>query len=135
MECRARVYLLVNYFRAFCNGFPAIEFADASMRLRGIMLVFGNDPYRIRNGSKNVWGKSEMEAESTGLGGSPSSSGFAKEIMSSGRISGIPPTRVDTTYSPAQAASRMAIPKASVREVFINIVPWARTWQMLRIGS
>jgi hypothetical protein len=58
----------------------------------------------------------------------PSSSGFAKLIMSSGRISGTPPTRVDTTYNPAQAASRIAIPKDSVKEVFIKIEPWTRTY-------
>ena len=49
--------------------------------------------------------------------------------MSGGRISGTPPTRVDTTYSPAQAASKMAIPKASVRDVFMNIDPRRSTWR------
>jgi hypothetical protein len=37
--------------------------------------------------------------------------------MSSGRISGIPPTFVETTKRPAEAASMILIPKASVREV------------------
>lgn len=35
-----------------------------------------------------------------------------------GNASGTPPTFVLTTYKPAQAASRMAIPNASVSEVF-----------------
>jgi hypothetical protein len=59
---------------------------------------------------------------------SPSSSGFAKEIMSSGKISGTPPTRVETTYSPAHAASRIAMPKDSVKEVFKNMEPRTRTY-------
>jgi len=54
---------------------------------------------------------------------SPSSSGLAKDIMSSGKISGTPPTRVETTYKPAHAASRIAMPNDSVREVFKNIEP------------
>ena len=60
---------------------------------------------------------------------SPSSSGSAKLIMSSGKISGTPPTLVETTYSPAHAASRMAIPKASVSDVFMKIDPRERTWK------
>jgi len=46
-EFWAGVYLLVDYFRAFRNSFPAVKFADALVCLRGVMLVFGNDPYRI----------------------------------------------------------------------------------------
>jgi hypothetical protein len=49
---------------------------------------------------------------------SPSSSARANSIMSSGKISGIPPTLVDTTNKPAEAASMILIPNASVREVF-----------------
>lgn len=37
--------------------------------------------------------------------------------MSAGRISGTPPTRVDTTNRPALAASMMLMPNASVRLV------------------
>lgn len=47
MKFWARVHLPVNYFRALCNSFPAIELADALVRLCRIMLIFGNDPYRI----------------------------------------------------------------------------------------
>ena len=135
MEPWAGLHLPVNHFRALCDGFPAIELADTLVCLCGIMLIFRNDPYRIRNGSKDIWRQLETGAEQIGLRGSPSSSGFAKEIISSGRISGIPPTRVDTTYNPAQAASRMAIPKASVKEVFIKIVPRARTCWPLGFSS
>lgn len=59
----------------------------------------------------------------------PSSSGFAKDIMSSGKISGTPPTRVETTYKPAHAASRIAMPNDSVKEVFKNIEPRTRIYQ------
>lgn len=48
---------------------------------------------------------------------SPSSSAFANSIISPGKISGIPPTFVDTTNKPAEAASMVLIPKASVRDV------------------
>lgn len=48
--------------------------------------------------------------------------------MSCGKISGTPPTRVDTTYKPAQAASRMAMPNDSVKDVFMNIVPRDKTY-------
>lgn len=58
----------------------------------------------------------------------PSSSGSAKLIISCGRISGTPPTLVETTYNPAQAASRMAIPKDSVSDVFMKIVPRDKTY-------
>lgn len=39
----------------------------------------------------------EQEGGGGGGGDAPSSSGLANEIMSSGRISGTPPTRVETT--------------------------------------
>jgi len=42
-------------------------------------------------------------------------------IMSSGKTSGTPPTLVLTTRRPVEAASRMAVPKASVREVLRKI--------------
>ena len=54
MKFWARVHLLVNHFRAFCNGLPTIEFANALVCLHWIMLVVRNDPYRIRNGSNNI---------------------------------------------------------------------------------
>ena len=57
----------------------------------------------------------------------PSAVGAAKEIISSGRISGTPPTRVETTCKPAHAASSIAIPKDSVREVFMKMEPCWRT--------
>lgn len=47
----------------------------------------------------------------------PSSSALANSIISSGKISGIPPTFVETTNKPAEAASIILIPKASVKEV------------------
>jgi len=59
----------VNYFCAFRNGIPAVELAYALVRLRRIMLVFGNDLYCIRNGSKNIWRESETEEECIGLRG------------------------------------------------------------------
>lgn len=57
----------------------------------------------------------------------PSASGSAKLIMSCGKISGTPPTLVDTTYRPAHAASRMAIPKDSVKDVFMKMDPRDKT--------
>jgi hypothetical protein len=61
------------------------------------------------------------------VGGVPSTVGAANEIISSGRISGTPPTRVETTCKPAHAASSIAIPNASVSEVFRKIEPCRRT--------
>jgi hypothetical protein len=57
---------------------------------------------------------------------SPVVSGSAKDIMPSGSISGTPPTLVLTMYRPQQAASRMPIPKASVRDAFRKICPCTR---------
>ena len=51
----------------------------------------------------------------------PSSSVSENIIMSEGKTSGIPPTFVDTTNSPQDAASTMAMQKASVKEVFRKI--------------
>jgi len=61
------------------------------------------------------------------VGEVPSTVGAANDIISSGRISGTPPTRVETTCKPAHAASSIAIPNASVSEVFRNIEPCRRT--------
>jgi hypothetical protein len=47
----------------------------------------------------------------------PSASGIANSIMSFGKISGMPPTLVLTMKRPAEAASMMEIPNASVKEV------------------
>ncbi|OMH83370.1 hypothetical protein AX774_g3130 [Zancudomyces culisetae] len=54
------------------------------------------------------------------------SSGFAKVIMCLGRTSGIPPTFVETTNKPHDAASTIPIQNASVRLVFRNISPKMR---------
>lgn len=51
----------------------------------------------------------------------PSSFGSANTIMSSGKTSGIPPTRVETTSKPHEAASTSAVPNASVRDVLRKI--------------
>ena len=51
----------------------------------------------------------------------PSSSDVGPFVVPKGSFSGTPPTRVLTTYSPAHAASRIAIPKDSVRDVFKKI--------------
>lgn len=48
--------------------------------------------------------------------GIPSTSGSANSTSPGGRTSGTPPTRVDTTKRPADAASRIPIPNASVSE-------------------
>jgi len=61
------------------------------------------------------------------IGEVPSTVGAVNEIISAGRISGTPPTRVETTYRPAHAASSIAIPNDSVREVFRKIEPCLRT--------
>jgi hypothetical protein len=45
----------------------------------------------------------------------------AKNIISGGKTSGIPPTFVLTQRSPEDAASKIAIQKASVRDVFRKI--------------
>lgn len=128
MKLGAPVRSLVNDLRAFCDSIPAVKFADTFVSLCGVMLVFRHNLYRIRNGSKDIYGLSGTEGKCVDLRGLPSSSGFAKDIMSSGRISGTPPTRVDTTYRPAQAASTMEMPKASVREVLTKMVPRVRTY-------
>lgn len=60
--------------------------------------------------------------------GIPSSSARQNSIMSCGRISGTPPTLVATTKSPADAASMMEIPKASVKELLKYIWPFVRTF-------
>ena len=49
--------------------------------------------------------------------------GFDKDKKSSGNISLIPPTFVDTTYNPHAAASKIAIQNASEAEGFRNISP------------
>jgi hypothetical protein len=48
--------------------------------------------------------------------------------MSSGKISGTPPTRVATMNSPVEAASMMLIPKASVKDVLRYMWPLTNTW-------
>lgn len=67
----------------------------------------------------------------------PSSSARANSIMSPGRISGIPPTRVETTNRPAEAASIVLIPKASVRDVLRYICPLLSTYdsKSVRVSS
>jgi hypothetical protein len=53
--------------------------------------------------------------------------GFAKNAILGGKTSGTPPTSVLTTNRPQQAASRIAIQKDSVNEVFRKIWPLHRT--------
>lgn len=48
-------------------------------------------------------------------------------IMDGGRTSGTPPTRVDTTNSPHDAASNKAMQNDSVREQFRKICPLTNT--------
>jgi len=55
--------------------------------------------------------------------------------MSEGRTSGTPPTFVLTTKSPQEAASRIVIPKASIREVARNIWPRQSTSLTLWFGT
>ena len=55
----------------------------------------------------------------------------ASYIMSGGSTSGIPPTFVETQSRPQDAASRIAMQKASVRDVFKKMWPLqstSRTW-------
>lgn len=49
--------------------------------------------------------------------------GLAKYIICGGRTSGTPPTSVETTINPQQAASNIAIQNDSVNEVFKNMCP------------
>lgn len=58
----------------------------------------------------------------------PSASGSANSTNPGGRTSGTPPTRVETTNRPAQAASRIPIPKASVKDGFRKICACERSW-------
>lgn len=92
------------------------------MRLHWVVATGTNMSDGFRHGTYNVW--SEVSTmSSVGRRDVPSSSGRANDIISSGSTSGTPPTFVETTYSPAQAASTIAIPKDSVRDVFKNIDP------------
>jgi hypothetical protein len=50
-----------------------------------------------------------------------------QKISAHEHASGTPPTRVDTTSSPAAAASTSAMQKASVRDVFRKTRPRAST--------
>lgn len=59
----------------------------------------------------------------------PSTSGSANSTRPGGKTSGTPPTRVDTTNKPAQAASRMPIPNASVSEGLRKICARERSWE------
>lgn len=52
-----------------------------------------------------------------------SGSGCAKMIISSGKSSGMPPTFVETTKSPHDAASRIVMQNASIRDVLRKIEP------------
>nr|AFK45826.1 unknown [Lotus japonicus] len=62
-------------------------------------------------------------------------SGSAKTIMSSGKTSGTPPTRVLTVNNPQLAASNMAIQKASVNELFKKICPDISTDRTCACGT
>ncbi len=77
--------------------------------------------YRPANREDNVWWREEVPplsvADTNHTDDLPSASGCANSIISPGRISGIPPTRVLTMNRPAHAASMMLIPNASVSEV------------------
>lgn len=54
--------------------------------------------------------------------------GSANDAISSGNTSEIAPTLVDTTYNPEAAASTIAMQKASVKDVFMNICPLTNTF-------
>ena len=56
------------------------------------------------------------------------SSGLASKTIWGGRTSGTPPTSVDTTKSPQHAASKMAMQKDSVNEVFKKMCPLHKTF-------
>jgi hypothetical protein len=62
-----------------------------------------------------------------------SASGRANATRSAGRTSGTPPTRVETTSSPAHAASTSAIPNDSVRDAFRKMCP--RTSTCLKVSQ
>ena len=76
-----------------------------------------------------------MKLKNWGAAHAPSSSAWANSIMSPGRISGTPPTRVETTNSPVEAASMMLIPNASVSEVFRYIWPRVSTCGRESVGG
>lgn len=50
--------------------------------------------------------------------------------MPSGRISGTPPTLVLTTNRPQQAASRIPMPKASVKDAFRKMCPCTKSYEI-----
>lgn len=53
--------------------------------------------------------------------------GFAYNTIFLGNTSLIPPTLVETTHNPHEAASTIAIQNASVKDVFKNIWPLLST--------
>ena len=61
--------------------------------------------------------------------------GFANIIISSGKTSGTPPTFVDTTNNPHDAASKIAIQNDSVKEQFKNICPRTNTFLTFACGT
>jgi len=136
--------LRVHPFRPHGNLVPIIESFHAFVGLFWIMFSCCNDHDGFRDSTENVCQRSQVLSwdpetqwlhvgpcikywvPTTGLY-IPSASGSAKLIMSCGKISGTPPTLVDTTYKPAHAASRIAIPKDSVKDVFMKIDPRDKT--------
>lgn len=89
-------------------------------------MVIASERARITSYYYNTSREKEVDDEK--VFNVPSSSGLANETISSGNTSDTPPTRVLTTYRPAHAASKMAIPKASVKDVFRKIEPWIKTY-------
>lgn len=90
------------------------------MRRYWVVLAGADDAYSVTESGDDVFIKEKLSASSR-QGNPyiylPSASGRANSIISCGKISGTPPTFVLTINSPAEAASMILIPKASVREV------------------
>mmetsp|Transcript_4398 Transcript_4398/g.9892 ORF Transcript_4398/g.9892 Transcript_4398/m.9892 type:complete len:279 (+) Transcript_4398:3-839(+) len=102
---------------------------DMSSYTASVRLATSAQWYMALTRSCSCWGTMRrlMETASTSARQSASASGSANFIMLGGSTSGTPPTLVDTTNSPHDAASSSAMQKASVREQFRNICPLTNT--------
>jgi len=121
--------IFIYLFCSCCCSSPIVHIMHTHVRRMGIMIPCLHIFDSAGQGFEYFWKYAKrcvttfsLQRKAGGIN-TPSSSGGANDIISSGKISGTPPTRVLTTYRPAQAASRIATPKASVNEVFKKIEP------------
>ena len=112
----------VHLFRTTRYIGPGIHPFDSLVRFQGIMSPTSDRldcPAQSPSHILSIHISSSIDPKNGGdIVSLPSSSALANSIISLGKISGTPPTFVETTKSPVEAASMILIPKASVKEVF-----------------